>query len=79
MDQLNRIEQLRNKRASLAAEKSAAEKGRSEAEAQLREMGWDGVQPIDQYVASLETASNVAKEDATIALNAAEELAKEFE
>lgn len=79
MKTIDRLETLRNKRAALVAERAAAEKSKVEAEAKLKEMGWDGSQPVSSFIDALQRDADDARVAAELALSNAEELAKEFE
>jgi len=79
MKTIERLEALRNKRAALVAEKAAAEKSKAEAEAKLKEIGWDGSQPISSFIGALQKDVDNARAAAELALANAEKLAKEFE
>ena len=76
---LARINALRDTRASLVAKQQQAAAGKAEAEAALTEMGWDGEQSVPDFVAALRAEADAADSAATIAVEEAEKLTKEFQ
>lgn len=78
MANLDRIEALRNRRAELAAKKTAAEEAQEKSRQELLALGWDGKQELDEFVKGLEEEANKAGAELESALADAEKLAKEF-
>lgn len=76
---IERISELRNKRASIYHKQQTALAGKMEAEEALKELGWDGVSPVEEFVARLTEAAADAELASNKALAEAEALAKEFE
>lgn len=76
---LQQINALRDKKAALAAKKESALRAKSEAEEQLKELGWDGEQTVAEFEQALSEQAKQAAAEAEEKLVAAAALAKEFE
>jgi hypothetical protein len=76
---LQKINALREKKATLAAKKESSLRAKNEAEEQLKELGWDGEQPVAEFEKTLSEQAKQAAAEAEEKLAAATALAKEFE
>lgn len=76
---LDRINALRQRQAKLAAQKETALRSKQEVEQSLQEIGWDGKQPVAEFVDGLKKQYEDAASAAETAITQAEALAKEFD
>ena len=80
MDPVQRIQAVRQKQATLAAEQKQAQELIQQKKQELKEQGWDeNTQTPDEFIASLEAKEQELQAAAEAAIVSAEKLAAKFE